>query len=485
MFKKLLGLLSDSAIYGISGSLRRLVGLILVPLLGWYLSPAELGVMFMLSIVGMLFIPIAGLGMTNAIFRYFNLDKDPHHQGLVLSTGLASVVVSSLLLFALTQIFAPTISVRVIGEENATSLLRLTLVAGLANSIGTVFFVAQRAARQVKLAAAASIFQTLVHAGLTLTLVIGFDQGVRGTVIGSMVSALAGSTVAMLLTFNRFVLRVDWTTWRRMFDYGLPFVPSQLQIVALELFGLYMVRNMLGLEAAGIYGMATKFASPVSLVVNAVEASWVPYKFHIYAEDPDPKAFFRSAMIYFSAGITYLWLGAAIWGPELLRLLMPPTYESAASMIWATTLIPAMQGAYYMAGTGFELQNKTRAMPLVSFLGLVTIAISSYLLINPLGPLGAAVATVLAWTIMSLTIFILSQQRFPIAYDWTTIWGFIALASAGVALGYAAQGQSLAVRIALITTLSLIYPLLSTLILLRSREERNRVQHLLSKLRGV
>jgi O-antigen/teichoic acid export membrane protein len=231
--------------------------------------------------------------------------------------------------------------------------------------------------------------------------------------------------------------------------------------------------------------MATKFASPVSLVVNAVETSWIPYKFHIHAEDPDPKAFFRSALVYFAAGITYLWLGAAIWGPELLRVLMPPEYAPAAAIIWATTLIPAMQGAYYMAGTGFELQSKTRAMPIVSVLGLVTIVVSSFLLIEPLGALGAALATCLAWLVMSVTIYVLSQRGFPIDYDWATIGSFLALAATGVLAGYAAHEQPQTVRLVLITLLSLAYPLLCVLILLRSREERGRMQHLIAKVRGI
>ena len=484
MFKKLLGLLSDTAIYGISASLRRLVGLILIPLLGRYLAPSEYGVAIMLAIVGQLFIPLANLGMTNAVFRQFNLKKDPEHQGLILTTGLVSVVLSSLCLFAVAQLLAPFICERVVGDASWTPLLRLTLIAAMAHSVGTILFTALRAARQVKTAAAVTVFQVLVHAVVTLTLVVGLELGVRGMVLGSLIAAVAGLFAEFACTVRRFVPRVNWSIWRQMFAYGVPFVPAQLQTMALDLFGIFMVREMLGLEAAGIYGIASRFASPVSLVVNAVETSWVPYKFQIHANDPNPQAFFQSAIAYYAAGLTYLWIGAAIWGPELLRLLMPPVYHPAASIVWATTLIPVVQGTYFMAGTGFELQNKTRTMPIVTLLGLITIAISSFLLIGPLGALGAALATVLAWIVMSATIFILSQRRFPITHDWPTIGSFVALSAACVAADYAIQPQPLSVRLLMIAMLTVMYPLLCTLIFLRSRDERGRVQHLLSKLRA-
>lgn len=485
MFKKLLGLLSDTAIYGISGSLRRMVGLVVVFILGHYVTPAEYGAVLMLAIVGQLFVPLANLGMTNAVFRQFNLKDDPERQRVVLSTGLASVLISALFWFVLGLIFAPFICERIVGDASWAPLLRVTLVGAVATSMCTILFNAMRVARQVKTAAAVTVLEILVHAGVTLTLVVGFDLGPAGLVWGIMVSSIIGMLAELACTIRRFAPRVDWTLWREMIDYGLPFLPSQLQHIALEMFGIYVVREMLGLEAAGLFGMASRFASPVSLVVNAVEASWIPYKFQIHANDPDPESFFQSAMVYYVAGLGYLWICAAIWGPELLRLLMPPAYHPAATLVWAVTLIPALQGMYLMVGTGFDLQSKTRAMPLVTFLGLLTVVVASLVLIKPFGAVGAALATVLAWCVMCTAIFVLSQRRFPIAYDWPTIGLFGALAAICVAADYAVQTQPLSTRLSMIALLTVVYPLLCTLIFLRSRDERGRVQYLLSKLRGA
>ena len=86
MLRKLLDLLSDAAVYGISSMLSRIVGLALLPLLTRYLTPADYGVVIMLGVVGMLFVPLGNLGMTNAIFRRFNLEKDPQARASVVSS---------------------------------------------------------------------------------------------------------------------------------------------------------------------------------------------------------------------------------------------------------------------------------------------------------------------------------------------------------------------------------------------------------------
>jgi len=483
VFRKLVALLSDSVIYGLSGSLSRLIGLLLLPFLTEYISVAEFGVVFMLSIVGMVFAPLANLGMTNAIFRRFNESKDPTDRARILSTGLASVTCTSLMMLVATLWLAGPISRITVGDESSARLVQWTLLGAAAGSISSVFTVALRAARRVKTAASMNLLKVAVTAGVTLALVIGADLGVLGMVLGGVIGEAITAAAQLALAFRDFRANIDWQLWKSMVSYGLPFTPHQLQAVALDLFGIYVVREMLGLEAAGLYGIAARFAAPVSLVVSSVQASWVPYKFQIHAEDSKPKAFFQSALVYYVAGLAYLWVGVSLWGPEILRLMTTSAFHNAAWIVWATSLVPAAQGLYFMSSTGLELGNNTRSMPIVSFFGLVTVVVAAFVLVAPLGALGAALATSLGWFVMAATIYALSQRQFPIAYDWATIGACIALAASLVIADISIQTQPLVVRLLLITLLSLLYPAFCTLILLRSRDERERMQLLLAKLR--
>jgi O-antigen/teichoic acid export membrane protein len=268
-----------------------------------------------------------------------------------------------------------------------------------------------------------------------------------------------------------------------MVSYGLPFVPHHMQAVGLDLFGMYMVGNMLGLSAVGIYGIATKLSSPVSFVVGAVQASWVPYKFQIHAEDPDPHAFFSSSFLYYVAGLSYLWVGVSLWGPEVIRLMTTSQFHAATQLVWAVALIPVSQGIYFMCGTGIELSENTRIYPLVSFAGLGVVIASAFLLVPLWGPLGAALSTVAGWTTMSVVVYVISQRRMRIHYDWISTSLFVLMAAAFVFAGMELQSQPLPIRIAAITLLSLAYPVIGFLLLARSRTERGRMLHLLTKLR--
>jgi O-antigen/teichoic acid export membrane protein len=220
----------------------------------------------------------------------------------------------------------------------------------------------------------------------------------------------------------------------------------------------------------------------VTFVVNAVQASWVPYKFHIHAEDSDPQGFFRSVLVYYVAGISYLWVGVSLWGPDTVRLTASDFHEAGA-LVWATALIPVMQGLFFMSGTGLELSDNTKPLPLTSLLGLITVASTSFLFVKLWGPLGAALAAALGWLAMATLLNILSQRSYAIPYDWATMGCIALVAATFVFLGSLAQSLPLVPRLLTIVAMSAAYPLLMFLLLLRSRDERGRMRHLLTKFR--
>jgi O-antigen/teichoic acid export membrane protein len=380
--------------------------------------------------------------------------------------------------------FAPYIS-RMIGGQCTPQLVWLSLLGAAATTVGMVPYVTLRAARRVKTAAAVNVSKVLVSMAVTIWLVVVAGQGIRGIVIGSLVGEIAVLIGQLGLTLRSFRAAAELATWKRMASYGLPFVPHHVQALGLDLFGVYMVGEMLGLGAAGLYGIATRFASPITFIVGAIQQSWVPYKFQIHAEDADARSIFQSTFTYFVAGLSYLYVGVALWGPDTVRLLSGAEFHDAAYLMWAVALIPVAQGLYFMSGTGFELSDNTRPMPLVSFVGLLVVVTAAFALIPRMGALGAAWATALGWLAMGAVMYALAQRRYTLSYDWPTIGWFAATAGVFVAGGSLVQAMSLWPRLLVITLLSLTYPLSGVFLLLRSRDERDRMLHLLAKFRPL
>ncbi len=430
VLRRLWGMVTDTATYGLSSVITYVVQFLLLPLYTRYLKPEENGVIALLAIVMLLFGPLANFGMTNAIYRRFNQATDDSTKRTVLSTGLMSVLCGSLISLLILQLCAVWISSDFIGDAATTNLVRLCLLSAAINTVAQVPTIALRARRRVRVVAGMNLASVIVSIGTTLWFVVALEWGTAGWVYGTLAADVAALALALLATRGQFDLRFSREMWRSMLSYGLPLVPHRLQAIGLAQFSQIMVSKMLGLDEAGVYAIAAKLALPVGVVVNAIQEAWVPFKFQMHAEEADSRPLFRSMFTYYFAVISYLWVGVSLWGFDVARLMTGPGYEAAAYLVPALALLRVTQGVYFMMGTGMELTDRTGAYPLVSLAGLITVVAGAYLLVEPLGAIGAALAGVLCWAVMAAMIFGLAQRRFDIKYDWPTIGCFRSCPSA-------------------------------------------------------
>jgi O-antigen/teichoic acid export membrane protein len=486
MIKKLKDLLSDAATYGASGIIGQLIGFFLLPLYTRYLSPSEYGILAMIAILGMLFTPVANLGMTNAIFRRFNLCKEENERREVLSTGLMSVVLTSIVLGFACLMAAEPLTLVFLQDLAHKRLIQIALITATINAIGQVPTVVLRADRRVKTAALLNVISLVITTLLSIWLVVFERWGVLGIVIANLVGGVLSTIIRFAVTFKVFSFVVRPQIWKYMISYGFPIVPHHFLAAGLAQFSHYMVANILGLDEAGIYSIALRVSIPVSFVVGSIQQAWVPYKFEIHAQDESPAEFFSSAVTYYVAAITYLWVGVSFWGPEIVRLMTTPSFHSATALVPFVALIPLSQGLYWMFGTGFEFSDNTRPLPLISLLGLLVVVTGALTAIPLLGAFGAALANVFGWLTMAILIYFISQRRFRIRYDWTTLVAFAGLALTSVTISVLlVQTLPLMMRIVINSFVSLLYPGVALIILARSPFERVRISEFKTKLTNL
>jgi len=485
MLKKLLNLLADAAVYGSSTLVSQVIGFVLLRVYTEYLSPADYFVIAMLTVVTTVFTPLANLGMINAVFRRFNLDKSPENRSEVFSTALVSVLVCAVGWVIAGWFLAAPISTVLTGNADVAHLVQLSLISAAFTTVGTVPVAILRADRRVKAIALFNLSKLLITVACTLTLVVQFGQGVRGFVVGTLLGEAIVTLVQFAWTFQSFNFAPSRVAWRAMISYGLPFLPHQLQTLCLMYFGQYWVGHMLGESEGGIYGIAVRFALPVSFVVNSIQNAWVPFKFQVHANDENPASFFRTAVTYYLAGVIYLWVGVSYWGPELLWIMTTKPFHQAAALVAFAALVPLSQGIYYMMGTGIELSDNTRPYPIVSFAALVVAVGLAIVLVPRLGAAGAALATASASLTMAVVIYYFSQQRFVISYDWPTMLSLLFLGGAAVAMTRWSLYLPAMQRLSLAVAVSLVFPCLEFAILARSSTERHRMRILWSRISGV
>ncbi len=475
MLNKLLSFLYDALIYGAGGMIGQVISFILLPVYTRYLTPEDYGILAMAVISGALFNAIANLGMTNAIFRYYNLCKDNSEKKEVISAGLIGVTASSVLLAIAVWFASEPISNLFFRNMGSTRILAFVVATAVINTVNETPIAILRADRRVKTISFINILTILVSIGVSIFFVVYLKVGLIGVIFANFAGSIISFITLFAATIKSISFKMNFDVWKKMLSYGIPIVPHRVQAIGLAQFSQYLIAHKLGMEEAGVYNIAIKIVTPITFIIGAAQRAWVPFKFQLHAQEDSPQDVFRSMITYYVAGISALWLWVSLFGPEIINIMTTEKFHAAVPFIPLVALVFVSQGLYFMFGTGFEFADNTKPLPLISIGGLVVVIISAVFLIPLFGGKGAAIASILGWFVMTILIYYFSQRRFPIDYDWQSLCCFFLFSVLFVLIGSWTQTLPVLPRIVISLLLSLVYPILILCILYRSPFERERI----------
>lgn len=450
-------LTKDSLTYGMANMLSKVIGFLLLPLYTTYLTPADYGVVSMLAFVYLFFVPMASMGVTNAIFRRYNLKKDVQQQQVALSTGSIFVLITSCLYLGLGWFLAEYITIELIEDISLVKLTKVTLLGSFFASIGMAFTVILRAKRKVIALSIARIIELTFTILLTIFLVVFLEWGVAGIVYSNAIGAALLSIIQTGLCKNDLKGLFSWIELKALLQYGLPYLPHRLLTQGINFLGIFMIKEFGGLASAGLYNVALKFAIPLTFIIGAIQNAWVPIKFQIHreqTEDVRRKTFRQIISTYFML-ITFLFAGLVLFGPDLLRLMTQIEYHDAIYVLPFLLVITFGQGVYYMSGTGFEFTNDTKPIPLISLAGLITLGIVGFLASRSYGIYGVLSGMAMCWFVMAAIVRYFATKRFYIPINFQLLSFTFFIVSLTTICGFIIQPYQLTLRISLGTFIML------------------------------
>ena len=426
MLKSLRDLIKDSFTYGASSLAGQIIGFLLLPLYTSYLSTVDYGIMAMLAILTSLFPIVSSLGLTNAVFRRFNLHLDPKVQQDSLSTAYTSILIISILLLLISLFFHDYLSVIMVDDSSYKNLVIISLFSGFIGSVLAVLNVILRAKRKVVQLSVFRIIQLIITIITTIFLVVFKEQGVSGVIYGTFYGYLLTFIIQHLYFFKLIKIKIDLSELKELLNYGFPFFPHRILTYSSVFIIQFLIKEFIGLSESGLYNIALRFTLPLAFVVTAIQSAWVPIKFQIHRENPRKSSDILSKMmnIYF----IFISLSCSILlllGPEILRFMTSIEFHEAANFLPFVILIPFFRGIYHVMGTGFEITKNTKPMPLVSGTGLIIIIITSIALSNYIGIYGLIISVILSWIVQAILLRGFSVRRFYVKINYKMLLRFI------------------------------------------------------------
>ena len=433
--KKLSG---DSLIYGLGQVGNRAVNLLMVPILTRVLRPGEYAISELAFAYSQTAILVLVMGLDGALARFFYHEPDRAARIRMASTSLVFRIVTSVAVALVIASLAGPLATQFMGGAAyrkyvmvSAGALPFTLLVLFGNDVLRVTL------QPVKFVILNFVNVMLVF-GLSLWFVVAQHRGVIGVLYGKLIGDAISSALALLLSRHSLRPVFDAAVLGRMLRYGLPAVPAIFGFGLVTSFDRFVLQRTRSLEDVAIYGIAAKFLAVVGIGVSGFQLAYTPFAY-ARAHDPEaPRLFAKFMAIYVAAASA----GALLVGmiaPEVLSVLVPPAYRTAATPALWLAFAAVAQGAYTVASIGIGIALAT---PWLNLSGATAAAVSfggQWLLAPRFGPEGAAAATFSAWFASTMVTYAVAQRKHPLPYRGTRL-ALLGL----VGLGAGLLGQRLA-----------------------------------------
>ena len=412
-----------TAIYGSGYVTMAVASFVLVPIYTRHLTPADYGVLGLMLVLYGLMSQVYDFGVTNSVGRFFFDTPEGERDTALLqlrTTALCFLLVFGGFMTLILWVFAADWSRLLTQSSSYAGLVRIIAVTLYAEGIAIVPLTMIRMQARSRLFVTITIARFVVTLALSILFVVGLGWGVRGALLANAASALA--VLVVLAPDYRTALRgrPSWSLQRQMLSFGLPFFPVILSAWFIEASDRYLLGLYRGHAEVGYYVLGYKVAQIMQIALAAFSMGWAPLRYKIH-ERADAPELYRRITTYYVLAAGLLTVAIAVFAREIVGVIAPPSYASAAGIVPLIAFGYALNGLYLMMVTGMGVAKNTVPMACVVTTAAVVNVGINIIVIPPWGMRAAAVTTVLANAIMVAGGWYYSQRVYPIPYEWRRI----------------------------------------------------------------
>jgi O-antigen/teichoic acid export membrane protein len=481
-------LLRTTAAYQVGDVVSKIFAVALLPVYTRHVSRAQYGVAELLMTGIVLVSILVRLGIGEAYVRYHYADEDPARRDALARRAVGSVLAATTVVALVFAAFAAPLSQLVLDVRDPTTF-RIAVLGLWAFTNLELAYAMLRVDERARAYVAATLANVLTTIGLTIWLVVVRDQQARGLLLGNYAAstavllALWASLGRRLLPRRGGAAHPALHSLPRLLRFGLPTVPADASVYALNLVDRYYLFHRYGAATAGVYSIAVKLAGSVAFVVRAFQYSWPPLAYSI-EDDAEAGRFYALVATYYLLLTGWAVAALLLLGRWITRLLAAPGFFGAHTALPWLALGWALYGLFviFVAIAG-RAEVTTRNFPAAAC-GLVANVVLLLVLVKPLGIAGAGLALAGAYVVMLAAMRLLTRGLFHVPFEWDRVAHLALVLGGGAAAGellLPTEGAAgLLARIAVAAALPLVLALTGFF----KPRERAMARTLAARLRG-
>lgn len=451
-FKRLTG---DTALYGLSSILGRLINFALVPLHTAYMSRADYGVNSDLYTILAFLMVMLTYGFETGFFRF--AERYREKKKLVYSTATRSILISTGF-FLLIVFLLQTPILKAIRYEDHPEYLWLLLGIIAADVIAAVPMAKLRNERRARRFVRNRMIVIITNVLLNLFFFMAvpemsgweglsgdFAGWIEGNLdnIGKVLVANIIANVFMLIDlipeFTQIRAGFDRQIWRQMFRFSFPLMLAGLAGVSNEMLDRQFIKYLLpaegSLDQLGVYSAVYKLSIALVLFNQAFRYAAEPLFFEQGERGEDRKIFaqiLRAFTVVMCFGLVCVLSFADVLKELFIR---NEAFWVGMPILPILLIANVFLGIHTNLSIWYKIADKTSYGILITGIGLVFTVVMNLWLVPAIGLMGAALATLVSYAAMAVSSYIFGQIHYPIPYPIKSILFYLFISSG---LGYLA-----------------------------------------------
>lgn len=402
-------LIKNTLLYTISNFGSKILTFLIVPLYTYYLTTSEYGSYDTIVSIVNLIAPMCIMAINEGLLRW--LLKSEEKEETVFSTGMilyvAFIIITDIILAIVFGIYK---------WDYAGQFLALL-------SAETLQLVLQYSARGMKknqVFAISGVLYTVVMLALNVILVMVFRQGITG-MLRSMTMAYVISSVYLLCGMREFLhfsnIQFDTKLAKVMLAYSILLVPNCISWWVMNTSDRLMLTFMIGSSFTGIYSIACKFPTIVTVIHTLFYQAWQEQAVIEYDSKNRDSYYTRVFNVYMQLAFCAVFM-LIPFSKLVIVYVMDKSYLSAyqyIGVLYLGSLFSSFSGFY---GTGYISAKDTKNAMSTTMVGAIINIAINLLFIKKLGIWAACISTLAAYVVVWCIRVIQTKKYFHIAVEW-------------------------------------------------------------------
>jgi O-antigen/teichoic acid export membrane protein len=398
--RALRGLFGRDSVYLLVWALQLIVAAAATPVITRLMGPAEFGGVAAANAVMQVLFIVAGLGLRMAIQRWYAGPDGPAAAARLLTL----TIVVAALVTAVADLTGPLWSHR-LGFDGYGGVLRTAVWWAGVSAVTNASLALLRSRDRLVAFSSVSLIQSVLAEAASLLLVAVVSPTAETFVLGQLLMQVVATVLGLAFAPPGLLRRPDRALVAGALRYALPLVPAVLSTFVLTASDRFVVQAELGPDAVARYQIAYNVGAMPLLLLSVLSNTWMPRIFTL-GRPGDRSGVLAAGRDALYRLVVPVVLGLSIGAPLLLRVWAPAAYRPDQLLpVTAVVVVSALPYAAGLAGTRTLLaEGRTGAIAAANG-GAAALNVGLNLLLVPrFGLVGAAVATLLAYLVLHLSL---------------------------------------------------------------------------------